>query len=206
MERSRILAAVAVAAVVVASWVGFADRQAVRKADPDGVERRAEACGPDRARASGLGGYLPNDDSSPAPETAFVDADGAPVTLADFRGTALVVNFWATWCAPCVEEMPALDRLDSELRQNGGRVIAISEDREAANVSPAFYEEHGLTSLDMYADRQMKLARAARVSGLPTTLLIGRDGMEIGSVLGAAKWDDPDIVAFVKTCLDADAG
>lgn len=192
------------AAMMLGGWVVLAigagevrEREAVSAAF-------AQSCAHERGFEAGLANYLPLSKPQPAPLQPFKDANGNAITLADFRGTGIVLNFWATWCAPCVAEMPALDRLDAELADEGIRVVAVSEDRKPEEMSPPFYVEHGLTSLGQYGDEKMQLARAAKVGGLPTTLLINRNGDEVASVLGAAEWDDPKVVDFLRQCLLAD--
>jgi len=207
MSGSRTALGLAAAlAVTIGGWVGYGSKQIAIKDAADVVALQSDACSIDRSLKSGLRGYLPKQSPTPLTNLAFSDADGNPVSLADFRGTGVVMNFWATWCAPCVEEMPALDRLDAELKKVGSRVIALNEDRKPYEAAPAFYDANGLTSLDIYADVQMGFAREAGISAYPTTLLINRKGEEIAAVLGSAAWDDPDIVSFVKQCLAADAG
>ncbi len=202
MNDTRLIAMIAaVTVVVIGGWIGYADKQLAIQSELESADRQLTACSIDRALAAGLRNYVPNHDLDPAPTATFYDADDQPVTLAEFRGTGVVLNFWATWCAPCVEEMPALDRLDVELKKSNALVIAVSEDREPQLTSPDFYAELGLTSLGMWSDRQMKFSRAAKVSGLPTTLLINQEGQEVAAVLGAIDWDDPDIVEFVRGCV-----
>ncbi|NQV45310.1 MAG: TlpA family protein disulfide reductase [Rhodospirillales bacterium] len=121
--------------------------------------------------------------------------------MSDYKGTALVINFWATWCPPCVAEMPSLDRLKAILDDSGIDVLAINEDRDGATMALKFYEANGITNLDVLIDRKMALVKAAEVTGLPTTLLVDADGNEIAAVIGETEWDSPDVVALVKACL-----
>lgn len=139
--------------------------------------------------------------SQPAPEVAFYDAAGAERTLAAYRGRPLIVNLWATWCAPCVKEMPALDRLLGLLRADEIAVLALSSDREGAPVVQRFYESHAIRNLEILIDRRTALARAFATPGLPTTILLDRDGRELGRVVGVAEWDAADTVAFLRRCL-----
>ncbi|MBI3506341.1 MAG: TlpA family protein disulfide reductase [Proteobacteria bacterium] len=125
-----------------------------------------------------------------APEIAFRDAGGRELTLADFRGRVLAVNFWATWCAPCVEEMPALDRLHAAQSADQVEVVAISLDRGGLRQVAPFFTTHDL-HLPVYLDPVGASARAFSVRGLPTTVVIDPDGREFGRLEGAAAWDSP---------------
>lgn len=133
----------------------------------------------------------------------FVDGEGRARSLADFRGEPVVLNLWATWCAPCVREMPQLDRLNARLAHDGIRVLALSEDRGGAALVKKFYDVNRIQNLDVLIDAGGKLLRELNVRGLPTTLLIDADGREVGRALGAAEWDSDAMVAFLKRCLAA---
>ncbi|MBT3557758.1 MAG: TlpA family protein disulfide reductase [Rhodospirillales bacterium] len=150
---------------------------------------------------AGLSGLIAKEPPKLVPETAFYDVDDNQITIADYRGTNVIMNFWATWCAPCVAEMGALDRLQEQLVGSNIEVLAINEDRDGKAVATAFFEERGLSHLRILMDRDMKLSRAAEVAVMPTTLLINKNGFEVAAVLGEAEWDSPDIVAYLKQCF-----
>ena len=138
---------------------------------------------------------------------AFVDAEGAVRTVAEYSGKGLVINFWATWCGPCVREMPALDRLREQIAGDGIEVIALSEDRDGPEIVEKFYRKNGIAALPVLMDAGRLTLREAKVVNLPTTLLIDRRGNEVIRVVGLAEWDAPETAAFVRACLaDADAG
>jgi thiol-disulfide isomerase/thioredoxin len=137
-----------------------------------------------------------------APSTPFLVGDGER-TLADYRGKALVVNLWATWCAPCVKEMPALNRLSEAVEADGIAVLPLSADREGAPVVEKFYAVNGIGHLPVMIDRMGKVARALAVPGLPTTVLYDREAREVGRVVGPAEWDAPEAIAFLRDCLAA---
>jgi thiol-disulfide isomerase/thioredoxin len=135
----------------------------------------------------------------PAPEAGFT-LDGKPMSLADFRGRVVLVNFWATWCGPCVAEMPSLDRLQAELGGTDFTVITLSEDRNPAVIAP-FYETHGLEHLKPYHDPSGALSRAFGIRGLPTSVLIDRQGREVGRLEGPAEWDSGEALALLRHFL-----
>lgn len=136
-----------------------------------------------------------------APGTAFIDRGGEKRTLSDYRGKVVLVNFWATWCAPCVREMPSLLRLQQKLADRGFTVVALSSDRRGWDAIAPFAEKHGLAGLPLFHDPRLAVGREAGVKGLPTSLLIGRDGNEIGRLVGTAEWDEPESVALIEHYL-----
>ena len=137
-----------------------------------------------------------------APAVAFTDAQGQEVTLADYAGDVLVVNFWATWCAPCVAEMPSLNALQRAAGDRGVQVMPISIDRGGlAEVGP-FYAQHGLDALPIYLDPYGRVPAAFEAIGLPTTVIIGRDGRWLGTLAGDAHWDSPEALALVGFYAD----
>ena len=133
-----------------------------------------------------------------APQLQFEDASGRPRSIADFRGKVVLLNIWATWCAPCREEMPALDRLQAKLGGPGFEVLAVSVDQQGPEVARRFYADVGIKSLAFYIDRSAKAAFQASVAGLPATLLIDAEGREIGRHLGAAQWDSPEVMEALR--------
>jgi thiol-disulfide isomerase/thioredoxin len=137
----------------------------------------------------------------PLVDEPFFDKDGRPRRFADYRGRGLVVNFWATWCAPCVKEMPDLDRLNARLKGEGIDVLTLSSDREGAPVVEAFYRRLDLKTLPVLLDKNGAVARAHKVAGLPTTLLVDREGREVARVIGTAAWDSDGVVATVRRCI-----
>jgi thiol-disulfide isomerase/thioredoxin len=137
----------------------------------------------------------------PLPEIQFENGQGEATSLADFRGSVVLLNIWATWCAPCRREMPTLDRLHATLGGPDFEVVAVSIDRQGLPAVKAFYEELGLETLPIYVDESGKGQRALSVLGLPTTLLLDREGNEVGRLLGPAEWDTPEMVAFLRDYL-----
>lgn len=137
----------------------------------------------------------------PAPSEAFTDETDKERTLADFRGSGLIVNFWATWCAPCVKEMPSLDRLAHQVKGDGLIVLALSADREGSPVVRKFYDKNDIEHLPVAIDRLSRMARTLGVGGLPTTVMFNADGQEVGRVVGTAEWDAPATLDFLRACL-----
>ena len=135
--------------------------------------------------------------AGPLPDnTAFSDENGNIHDLKDFKGTVLLVNLWATWCAPCVKEMPDLNELADKMADKPFRVLAVSQDRGGAKDVQAFYAENDIHHLSTALDPKGKMARSFKVRGLPTSILVGRDGNIIGYIEGIAPWTDPAVIDY----------
>jgi thiol-disulfide isomerase/thioredoxin len=135
-----------------------------------------------------------------APATVFKDANDMNKTLKDFGGKVLIVNFWATWCAPCVKEMPALDRLNTKLGGKDFQVVAINQERNGPKIAKPFAEKQGW-KLPLYLDPATGFYRDAKLGGLPTTLIIGKDGKELGRIAGEVVWDSPAVEKMVQDLI-----
>lgn len=134
------------------------------------------------------------------PDIAMTDREGAAHRLADSDGRLRLVNFWATWCAPCREEYPALDALQRDLKGPDFEVIPIATGRNSPEAIDKFKAEAGITSLTSYLDPKSELARAMDVPGLPVTLILNREGAEIARLLGGADWNSAaarQIIAYL---------
>tara|TARA_R110002020_G_scaffold198830_9_gene400142 strand:+ start:24804 stop:25478 length:675 start_codon:yes stop_codon:yes gene_type:complete len=135
------------------------------------------------------------------PELGFVSEQGDAMTLADFAGQAMLVNLWATWCAPCRAEMPALSELQAELGDDGFKVLAINIDTGDVAKPKAFLDEIGVANLGLYRDASMDvfntLKKEGLAFGLPVTLIVGKDGCMIGAMNGPAEWASKDAKALV---------
>ncbi|MDE3175733.1 MAG: TlpA family protein disulfide reductase [Pseudomonadota bacterium] len=138
----------------------------------------------------------------PAATLAFAGADGQKLALADFKGRAVLLNLWATWCVPCRAEMPALDRLQAAAGGPQFEVVTVNVDTARVERAGQFLDEIGVKRLTRYADHSgdafETLRLAGKALGLPTSLLIDKDGCELGVVAGPANWDSPDALAAVK--------
>jgi thiol-disulfide isomerase/thioredoxin len=150
------------------------------------------------APVSGLQNFVLKPVPAPLPAVQFQDASGAPHDLTEYKGKVVLVNFWATWCAPCREEMPSLDRLQQAMGGPDFEVVIISLDRAGYQKAAAFLNEIGVKNLTTYVDPGIRAARQLGALGLPVTLLLNRKGDEIGRLTGAAHWDSPEARALIK--------
>lgn len=148
-----------------------------------------------------IGEFTAAAERRPAPTLPFLDGQGREVTFADFRGKLLVVNLWATWCAPCVKEMPALDRLRQKLEGTNAMVLALSSDRGGIRQVEPFLKKHGVEGLGVWVDPKGAIPRAFSARGLPTTILVDWDGREIGRLEGDAEWDGEAALALIRHYL-----
>lgn len=141
----------------------------------------------------------------PPPVIAFAGPEGQPMSLSDFKGRTILVNLWATWCVPCREEMPALDKLQAELGGPDFQVVAINVDTRNREKPRAWLQENGITNLAYHADPEGKLLqvlqKSGHVVGLPTTFVVDASGCEIALLKGPAEWSSPDAVTFMRTAL-----
>lgn len=135
------------------------------------------------------------------PPEEFLDGEGRSVSLDAFKGKVLLINFWATWCAPCLVEMPSLNRLAADANGDDFMVLPISIDRRGAEVAKPFLDSIEADHLPLYLDPSSRLARAVHVAGLPVTLLVDHKGREIARYVGPAEWDGPEARALVAEAV-----
>jgi len=152
---------------------------------------------PDRTK---LGEFVPASQPFPAPAISLADSSGHTIELSDLRGKPVIVNLWATWCEPCLREMPSLERVQSRFGERIA-VLAVSEDRGGGKTVDPFIAKLGLKSVKIYIDPKSEVGHAFVVRGLPTSLLIDRNGMVIGRIEGAAEWDSPKILGVLQPLL-----
>ncbi len=147
-----------------------------------------------------IGEFIPAASPQPAPELSFTDMSDKPVALADFKGKLVLLNLWATWCEPCLKEMPSLLALQGRLGP-ALTVLAVSEDRGGAKVVEPFIAAHGLDKLQVYLDPKSTAIHGFAARGLPTSLVIDGDGRVLGKVEGGADWDSDEMRAALAKLL-----
>lgn len=147
-----------------------------------------------------LGEFIPATPPQPAPQVAFTDLSGKPASLADLKGKPAVVNLWATWCQPCLKEMPSLDRLQDQLAGKLS-VAAVAEDQGGAAKVEPFVAKRGLKQLKVYLDPKSAVVHAFAVRGLPTSLVLDAEGRVVGRVEGAADWTSAKMLAALQPFL-----
>lgn len=149
-------------------------------------------------RLLGIAALKPTDPPAAVPPAGLVDAAGVVHGLAEFAGHGLVVNLWATWCVPCVAELPALAALAGRVRGEGILVLPLSSDRGGAAVVEAFYRRHAIEGLLVWLDPKGAAAQAWHARGIPTTLIIDRAGRERARTEGAIDWASDAVVAEIR--------
>lgn len=158
----------------------------------------------DKSLATGqMQNFVFAETASPVPNFVFKDASGKNRSIKEWNGRVVLLNLWATWCAPCRKEMPDLARLATEFGGDQFDLVAISLDRKGVTVSGKFLKEVGAGSLALFADKSLKSLEMLKVVGLPTTLLLDRQGREIGRLAGPANWYSDDAKALIRAAIDA---
>ena len=170
---------------------------------PTGVAPETAPGGPvSRALATGpLTAFVVKPQRPAVADVAFADGAGKPLKLSDWRGKIALVNLWATWCAPCRKEMPALAGLQSKLGGPDFEVLAISIDRKGVAASAAFLDDAKATALKLYVDPSSKSLAALQAIGLPASVLVDRDGREIGRLLGPADWASLEAERLIRAAI-----
>nr|WP_093322847.1 TlpA disulfide reductase family protein [Shimia haliotis] len=132
---------------------------------------------------------------------AFISEDGEDITLDAYEGKIVLLNFWATWCAPCRHEMPMLSELQTQLGGDAFEVVTIATGRNMVPAMKKFFEEIGVDNLPLHRDPKQKLARDMAVLGLPATLIIDANGQEIARLQGDADWSSENARAIVAALI-----
>ena len=153
------------------------------------------------AKDAGLVKLVPAEEPAPVSDVEFTDPKGGTHTLADYKGKVVLLNFWATWCAPCREEMPSLDALQKAKGGEDFEVLTVASGRNTAAAINRFFQESGVTGLPTLTDPQMALARAFGVMAMPATILIDAEGNEVARMTGDADWSSPAALALVDQML-----
>jgi thiol-disulfide isomerase/thioredoxin len=133
------------------------------------------------------------------PEVGLVDAEDAPRSLAEFRGKWVVLNFWATWCAPCRHEMPSLDRLQAAMPEIA--VVPVATGRNSVTGIERFFSEESIQNIPILRDPTSELARGMHVLGLPVTVILNPEGQEIARLIGDAEWDSDSAKAILAALV-----
>lgn len=152
--------------------------------------------------ASGLDKLKMIDPPAVPAETAFTSFEGADMDLSAYHGKVVVLNFWATWCAPCKREMPSLDRLNAALSEDDIEVVTMAFGRHNPMMMERFWQQAEISTLPLHRDIDTSLAEALGVKGLPYTVILDVDGRQIAALPGEAEWDAPEVVAFLKGLAD----
>lgn len=156
----------------------------------------------DERGPTGPEGFSLRQTAVPIDNFEFRTADQKKITLADFKGKIVLVNVWATWCAPCVAEMPALDALQAAFADEPFEVVAISTDYKGVPAIKNFFAKHDIENLNVYNDRSLKISQELAGGILPTTVLLNRQGREMGRIAGPAEWDSPAAKRLIRHALD----
>lgn len=151
--------------------------------------------------AGPVANFQPASTPQPVPELEFQNGEGKAVRLSDFRGKLVLLNLWATWCVPCREEMPALNALEGAMGGERFQVLALSVDKDGLELARAFLKEVKADRLALYNDPQSRANFLMKGYGLPTTVLIAPDGMELGRIVGPAEWNTPEAKALIGAAL-----
>ncbi|THD75944.1 TlpA family protein disulfide reductase [Thalassobius vesicularis] len=139
--------------------------------------------------------------AKPVPDTVFTSADGGEISLSQYKGKYVLVNFWATWCAPCRAEMPSLSALQAEFGGDAFEVVTIATGRNPQPALEKFFAEAGVTNLPLHRDPKQQLARQMAVLGLPVSVLLNPEGQEIGRLIGDADWHSEEARALISALL-----
>lgn len=142
--------------------------------------------------------------AQPLGDLRFLDAQGKTVPLSDFKGRMVLLNLWATWCPSCRLEMPSLEKLQHELGPEGLIVLPVSVDEKGFRVVPPYYRESNIRDLPMFFDPAFSLMKQLQVPGVPVSILISRDGWEMGRLQGSRDWSTPDMLIFLRRLLNGD--
>ena len=148
-----------------------------------------------------MAAFLVKAERPAVPDLVFKDSAGSEVNLSKWQGRVVLLNLWATWCAPCRKEMPTLNEVQKQLGSKDFEVVALSVDRKGLEASSAFLKDTGADALGLYVDETTKSLGDVQALGLPVTLLIDRKGREIGRLLGPAEWNSAEAMALMKAAI-----
>ena len=132
-------------------------------------------------------------------DVIFKDINQKNVNLDDFKGKLILLNFWATWCAPCKEEMPSLDNLQSNSKFYNLKIFPINIGQEDISKTEIFFKNLGIQNLDIYIDAPITLAKKFSLRGVPTTILLNKQGREFARIMGSIDFNNEDFINWLKT-------
>ena len=198
-SRNLVILAVAAMAGTVALYVMDPSGGNVFRDRIEPIPRPAVVAVPGGEMAA----FVPRATPVAAPEVVFQGPGGVDTGLEAFKGKVVLLNLWATWCAPCRKEMPALDRLQAQLGGDDFEVVALALDRGGETAARRFFDEIGVKNLKLFIDPTARLGARFNVVGLPATLLLNRQGEEIGRLMGPAEWDSADAVGLIQSAIAA---
>jgi thiol-disulfide isomerase/thioredoxin len=168
----------------------------------DSSPSAAADSGQSSLKSGKMAAFVEKKTPQPLPDITFQDANGKDVKLSSFKGKTILLNLWATWCSPCREEMPSLNRLEEALGSDKFEVIALSLDRKGYEASRKFLDDVKADKVKLYVDPTAKQGMELKLLGMPTTLLINKDGLEVGRLAGAAEWDSDDAKKLIQSVMN----
>ncbi len=199
-------------AAVVGALIGIAAVYVTRSGDGNGMADAACAGAPalaaklDPLATGEVAAFRPVERGVSLGELAFAGPEGEALTVASFSGQTVLINLWATWCAPCRKEMPALDRLEAAMGDETFKVVAVNVDTGNRERAERFLKEVGVADLAFYGDPSLavfnEMKRRGLALGLPTTVLIDAQGCQLGVLAGPAEWDSEDARRLVTAAIE----
>ena len=195
--KALAITAAAVVAGIAAVYVTLGPRD---NAGMTPASKSSQALGA-RLNSGEMAAFIYKQPAEAPAAVAFKTKDGRELSLADWKGRVVLLNLWATWCAPCRKEMPALDRLQKELGSKDFEVVALAVDRAGTDAAAKFLDQVEARNLGLYVDGTAKAGTALKAIGLPTTLLLDREGREIGRLTGPAEWDGADAKRLIAAAM-----